>query len=163
MKRVALALMLCASPLAAQDLQYSDRGTELCLADAEGYAAKLACAGASANQCMEDTPGGSSTYGMGGCLDRELQFWDQRLNDNYAAVMVQAKRRDADAVPASEDRAGVADALREMQRAWIEFRDKACTYEAALWQGGTGQGPAAISCLMEQTARQALSLDVWED
>jgi uncharacterized protein YecT (DUF1311 family) len=50
-----------------------------------------------------------------------------------------------------------------MQRAWIEFRDKACTYEAALWQGGTGQGPAAISCLMEQTARQALSLDVWED
>ena len=57
---------------------------------------------------------------------------------------------------------GVADALREMQRAWIVFRDKACTYEASLWQGGTGRGPAAINCLMQQTARQALSLDVWE-
>jgi len=42
------------------------------------------------------------------------------------------------------------------------FRDKACTYEASLWQGGTGRGPAAINCLMQQTARQALSLDVWE-
>ncbi|HBU55329.1 MAG TPA: DUF1311 domain-containing protein, partial [Sulfitobacter sp.] len=92
MKPLALALMLCASPLAAQDLQYTDRGTEICLADADGFAAEMACVGVSANQCMEDSPGGGSTYGMGGCLDRELQFWDQRLNDNYAAVMVQAKR-----------------------------------------------------------------------
>nr|WP_272903288.1 lysozyme inhibitor LprI family protein [Sulfitobacter sp. M39] len=154
--------MLCASPLAAQDLQYTDRGTEICLADADGFAAEMACVGVSANQCMEDSPGGNSTYGMGGCLDRELQFWDQRLNDNYAAVMVQAKRMDADAIPGPEGRLGVADSLREMQRAWIVFRDKACTYEASLWQGGTGRGPAAINCLMRQTARQALSLDVWE-
>ena len=150
MKPLGIALMLCASPLAAQDLQYTDRGTEICLADADGFAAEMACVGVSANQCM------------GGCLDRELQFWDQRLNDNYAAVMVQAKRMDADAIPGPEGSPGVADALREMQRAWIVFRDKACTYEASLWQGGTGRGPAAINCLMQQTARQALSLDVWE-
>ena len=150
MKPLGIALMLCASPLAAQDLQYTDRGTEICLADADGFAAEMACVGVSANQCMD------------GCLDRELQFWDQRLNDNYAAVMVQAKRMDADAIPGPEGSPGVADALREMQRAWIVFRDKACTYEASLWQGGTGRGPAAINCLMQQTARQALSLDVWE-
>lgn len=162
MKPLGIALMLCASPPAAQDLQYTDRGTEICLADADGFAAEMACVGVSANQCMEDSPGGSSTYGMGGCLDRELQFWDQRLNDKYAAVMVQAKRMDADAIPGPEGSPGVADALREMQRAWIVFRDKACTYEASLWQGGTGRGPAAINCLMQQTARQALSLDVWE-
>ncbi|MFT6447418.1 MAG: hypothetical protein ACJA1J_003689, partial [Sulfitobacter pontiacus] len=50
MKPLVLALMLCASPLAAQDLQYTDRGTEICLADADGFAAEMACVGVSANQ-----------------------------------------------------------------------------------------------------------------
>jgi len=33
------------------------------------------------DQCYGDTPGVSSTYGICGCLDRELQFWTKRLND----------------------------------------------------------------------------------
>ena len=45
-----------------------------------------------------------------------------------------------------------------MQRAWIAFRDARCNWEAALWQGGTGAGPAQLSCLMVETGRQTMAL-----
>ena len=159
LKRTLIAAILAspATPLAAQDLTFNTEITASCVAHAPDLAGQMACVGASANACMEDTPGGSSTVAMSGCLDRELQYWDDKLNEHYASALRRA--RDADEYV---DGTPSATALREMQRAWIVFRDKACTYEASLWQGGTGRGPAAINCLMHQTARQALSLDVWE-
>ena len=159
LKRTLIAAILAspATPLAAQDLTFNTEITASCVAHAPDLAGQMACVGASANACMEDTPGGSSTVAMSGCLDRELQYWDDKLNEHYASALRRA--RDADEYV---DGTPSATALREMQRAWIVFRDKACTYEASLWQGGTGRGPAAINCLMQQTARQALSLDVWE-
>jgi len=161
MIRLAAVLTLLAAPVLAQDLQYTDRGTESCLEEAESYGAKIDCAGASAGQCMEDTPGGQSTVGMGGCLDRELSYWDGLLNSHYKVAMAQAKNLDAERPASMKDLPGAAAALREMQRAWIPFRDKACAYEASLWSGGTGQGPAALSCLMQQTAKQTLTLEPW--
>jgi uncharacterized protein YecT (DUF1311 family) len=50
-------------------------------------------------------------------------------------------------------------ALREMQRAWIPFRDARCGFEMSLWGGGTGGGPAYAECLMIVTAEQALYLE----
>lgn len=161
MIRLAAVLTLLAAPVLAQDLQYTDRGTQSCLEQAESYGAKIDCAGASAGQCMEDTPGGHSTVGMGGCLDRELAYWDALLNSHYKVAMAQAKNLDAERPASMKDLPGAAAALREMQRAWIPFRDKACAYEASLWSGGTGQGPAALSCLMQQTAKQTLTLEPW--
>jgi uncharacterized protein YecT (DUF1311 family) len=159
--RLAAVLTLLASPAVAQDLKYSDASTQSCLEEAESYGAKIDCAGASAGQCMDDTPGGHSTVGMGGCLDRELAYWDGLLNSHYNAAMTQAKNLDADRPASMKDLPGAATALRDMQRAWIPFRDKACGYEASLWAGGTGQGPATLSCLMQQTAKQALTLEPW--
>ncbi|WP_372993714.1 lysozyme inhibitor LprI family protein [Sulfitobacter sp.] len=161
MIRLAAVLTLLAAPVLAQDLQYTDRGTQSCLEQAESYGAKIDCAGASAGQCMEDTPGGHSTVGMGGCLDRELAYWDGLLNSHYKVAMAQAKNLDAERPASMKGLPGAAAALREMQRAWIPFRDKACAYEASLWSGGTGQGPAALSCLMQQTAKQTLTLEPW--
>ncbi len=45
-----------------------------------------------------------------------------------------------------------------MQRAWIGFRDAKCGYEAAQWGGGTGAGPASVTCHLHETARQMLYL-----
>ena len=42
----------------------------------------------------------------------------------------------------------IADSLRDMQRAWITFRDAKCDWETVQWGGGTGAGPARLSCLM---------------
>jgi uncharacterized protein YecT (DUF1311 family) len=46
----------------------------------------------------------------------------------------------------------VAEALRDMQRAWIAYRDASCDYERAQWGGGTGGGPATAGCLMRTRA-----------
>jgi uncharacterized protein YecT (DUF1311 family) len=56
-----------------------------------------------------------------------------------------------------------AQALRDMQRAWIGFRDATCAFERAYWGGGTGGGGtggglAQVSCLMQMTGEQALYL-----
>ena len=71
--------------------------------------------------------------------------------------LMQAMRRADDGV--SERLAIQADSLRDMQRAWIGFRDARCTYEASLWQGGTGASPAVLNCRLQETAEQALYLN----
>lgn len=147
-----------AGPGLAQELDFRMDATLSCLSGAEDVGAKRACIGASANLCMERTPGGYSTVGMNGCLDRELSYWDGRLNDSYGGLRAreQAQDRDYGGGPGYLKR---ADALRDMQRAWIPYRDATCAYERAQWGGGTGGGPATLSCLMYLTAEQALYLE----
>ncbi len=152
----ACALVL-AGPAQAQDLIFSPAGTEACIAEAPG--AEASCIGASAQACMLDTPGGSSTVVTGGCLERERLYWDARLNAAYRARMAEARAADADARAQGYRAPPQEDALREMQRAWIAFRDARCTWAASLWGGGTGGGPAAIGCAMQLTGEQALYLE----
>lgn len=157
MRAVLLACALLAGPVAAQEITYSDAATVECLAGAQEFTDQRACIGLSSNLCME-APGGYSTYGMGGCLDAELTFWDGLLNENYRARMVQSKSADEDAALYQPELPSQAEALRDMQRAWITFRDAACDYERSQWGGGTGGGPATLACLMQMTGEQALRL-----
>jgi len=157
MRAALLACALLAGPVAAQEITYSDAATAECLAGAQEFTDQRACIGLSSNLCME-APGGYSTYGMGGCLDAELTFWDGLLNENYRARMVQSKSADEDAALYQPELPSQAEALRDMQRAWITFRDAACDYERSQWGGGTGGGPATLACLMQMTGEQALRL-----
>ncbi len=153
----AMALPVGASPAVTQDLVFSNAPTLACLAGAEGLV-RLGCIGASAQVCMA-TPAGGSTVGMGYCLSRELGYWDERLNANYAALRRQER---ALAVEMAALDAHVPDslaALREMQRAWMGYRDAVCTYEYSTWGGGTGGGPAHSACLLSLTGEQALMLE----
>ena len=155
MKTVTTILLLAASPLAAQDLAYSDTATLECLDAASDMPGRQACIGASAEACMEQTEGGSSTVVMGGCFDRERVFWDDRLNASYGEAKAFATEFDA----GNGTSTGLGAALVEMQRAWIPFRDSACAFEAAQWSGGTGAGPAATACHMRLTAEQTLRIE----
>lgn len=157
MIRSAALVAMLAGPVMAQEVPYSDAQTESCLASATGYAEKTACIGESSGLCM-NTPLGGSTVGMGACLDRELSYWDAMLNTNYQAQMIRAKAADEEAKAYNPDLASQANALREMQRAWITYRDAACDYERSKWGGGTGGGPATYACLMDLTGQQALRL-----
>lgn len=149
MTRLFMAILTCmTSPALAQDLTYSNIHTEACLQEALGAGETLNCIGASANQCMRETEGGSSTVGMGGCLDQERAYWDERLNDAYVRLLVQ-----------QADDVGMNEKLRDMQRAWITYRDARCDYEFAQWGGGTGGGPAVLACLMQATGEQTLLLE----
>ena len=149
-----MVLLALAGPVAAQDLVFSAAITESCLASGEAEA----CVGEAAVACMEQSDGGQTTVGMGGCLDKELTYWDGQLNAAYRAVMARAKAVDAEMQDLGATVSSQAKALLAMQRAWIVFRDEKCSYERSQWGGGTGGGPATLDCLMQETARQTFYL-----
>ncbi|WP_136441428.1 lysozyme inhibitor LprI family protein [Pacificoceanicola onchidii] len=155
MKRLLLiAAMSCAAPALgfAQDLSFSMATTEECFAS-EGTFDE--CVGASALACMEGDDAGFTTVGMGFCYEQERAAWDAELNRVYKDVMALSKQMDAENGAYAPSQ---AEALRAMQRAWIPFRDAKCAYERSQWGGGTGGGPATLSCLMYETARQVRDL-----
>ncbi len=156
--RFLILLSFLAMPAAAQDLVFSPLATESCLASTQDYDARRACIGASAEACMTDTPGGQSTYGMGGCLSAEAEYWDAQLNAVYAQVRASARATDAEMAEIGATVASQEQALRAMQRAWIAYRDATCDYEYSQWGGGTGGGPAISACLMRETGEQTLYL-----
>ncbi len=135
----------------AQDLSFSPQVTADCVSSGQPFEE---CIGAAAEDCMERN--GSATVVMSACYGAETDWWDARLNEIYSGVMAEAKgmvRVHGEHAPSQ------AEALRRMQRAWIAYRDETCSYEASLWGGGTGSGPAFNACLMRMTAEQGRYLD----
>lgn len=154
----ALGALVLGWPVRAQpELPFSPGETEACLRQAAGPAREI-CVGLSAAACME-TPDGYTTVGMSICLGSEFEYWDGRLNAAYRALLESDGRTDAEMADIGSAAPPLVPALREMQRAWIAFRDAACAYERAQWGGGTGGGPASTHCAMTITARQALALE----
>jgi uncharacterized protein YecT (DUF1311 family) len=102
------------------------------------------CIGVIAEPCMSE-PGGESNSGMAQCSYREAAVWDERLNQNY-------KKRLDDAEPAYRD------ALKKMQRAWIAYRDAKCG-AISVGEPGTMSIPMTASCILDETARQAIDLE----
>ncbi|MEM6587947.1 MAG: lysozyme inhibitor LprI family protein [Pseudomonadota bacterium] len=156
--RLLILLGFLATPAVGQDLIFSPEATESCLASTQDDHARLDCIGASAEACMRDTPGGNTTYGMGGCLSYEADYWDARLNAAYAEVIASARASDAEMKEYAAHLATQEANLREMQRAWIIYRDATCDYEYSQWGGGTGGGPAIAACIMRETGEQTLYL-----
>lgn len=150
------AAWLFSSPAAAQDqngLFYDFGATARCLAANDTLEGKTACIGRATEECIELT--GYATPVLSGCSDRELGDWDARLNAVYQEQRRRAAASDKDSFAGAPSQ---AEALREMQRAWIPYRDANCAYEASQWGGGTGAGPAYVGCLMQMTAEQTLYL-----
>lgn len=161
MKHLTLAVMALTvsqgSSAAAQDadgLYYSFGPTEVCVAESETISEKSECIGRAADACVDAT--GYATPVLSGCAMRELENWDAQLNAVYQAARAQSREFD---MGAGAHAPSLAVGLRDMQRAWIEYRDATCAYEAAQWGGGTGAGPAFASCLMRLTGEQALYLE----
>lgn len=154
-----LSVFLLMAPMAvSQELPFSPEATEACLAKAVLPSEETACIGTSANQCI-DTPDGYSTAGMGFCLGYERDYWDGRLNVIYGQLMELEEANDAEMTKIGASTPSSVNALREMQRAWIAFRDRACAYELSQWGGGSGGGPAVANCHMVMTGQQALRLE----
>jgi uncharacterized protein YecT (DUF1311 family) len=148
---VCALMVLGATPLAAQDLVFDIAPVEACIRANGGED----CAGRAADKCMEQSPGGYTTVGMGACTDHERAYWDGWLNTVYQQLYAKLAAEDAQIQSHAPKQ---AEALRDMQRAWIGFRDAKCGYVASQWGGGTGAGPAAVSCHLHETARQMLYL-----
>ncbi len=149
----AAACLAVPSEVLSQDLAFSPDATLTCLEAGGGSE----CVGLSASTCI-DTPDGYTTVGMGFCYDAERRLWDARLNEIYGRLLTLERKGEAELKDLGSSAPETVEPLRQMQRAWISFRDAACDYERVQWGGGTGGGPATVQCLMQETAAQTLRL-----
>lgn len=92
------------------------------------------------------------------CSYQEWQAADAELNAAYKQAMALLKQWDAD-LPADEK--GAATALKDAQRAWITFRDKACEAEGYAMKGGSAEPLLINGCmrvLTEERTRHLTSM-----
>lgn len=152
-KVLAVLFALLACPAASQD--FDPKIAEACLSAGrqamqggrsvnDGLAA---CVGDAAQAC-ENLSASPTTLDMNACRAAEAAWWDDRLNEVYGDLRQLVEARD-------ETR---TQGLRDMQRAWIAWRDAACAFEAGEYAGGTLAGTVAASCMMQRTGDQVLWL-----
>ncbi|MBB5722191.1 uncharacterized protein YecT (DUF1311 family) [Loktanella ponticola] len=122
-----------------------------CLRNSGSRGSRQACIGVSSGACMRAE---ASNHAMAytACTGAEWGDWDARLNSTYADLVHYQTYGDRDEM--------AVEKLREMQRAWITFRDAACEWDSVAWGGmlGVGAGPAVADCMMVLTAQQTLFL-----
>jgi uncharacterized protein YecT (DUF1311 family) len=146
----AILLMGIASVLAA-----SGARAEVAKPDARDAAAIQSCIKAAAGEprkqerCIAiiadpcaDRDDAQSTADQVACAAREVAVWDDILNETF--------RRLRDKLDAKQK-----VKLRDMQRAWIESRDRTCAFYWDYFQG-TMASPMSAFCGNHETARRAL-------
>ena len=101
------------------------------------------CIGIVADPCTESDDA-KSTADQVACAAREHAVWDDILNETF--------RRLRDKLDAKQK-----IKLRDMQRAWIESRDRTCAFYWDYHQG-TIAAPMSALCNNRETARRALFL-----
>ena len=104
------------------------------------------CIGVVVDPCLKRT---RSTADQNACADREFAVWDDILNETYRRLGKQLE----------EEQKGKA---REMQRSWIETRDKTCAFYWDYFQG-TMASPMSSYCNVRETARRAMFLKFFMD
>jgi uncharacterized protein YecT (DUF1311 family) len=95
-----------------------------------------------ADPCIEKN---GSNLGTADCYRIETVIWDAILNDNYKALL--------EAIDDKSDQ----NKLKEMQRAWIAYRDTTCDF---YWYKihGSMSVPMTAACQLRETARRAMLL-----
>jgi uncharacterized protein YecT (DUF1311 family) len=101
------------------------------------------CIDTIAGPCLK-RPGTLSTADMVACAGREAAVWDDILNETFRRL--NEKLDDAQRIK-----------LRDMQRAWIESRDRTCAFYDDYHQGTIAR-PMSALCINRETARRALFL-----
>jgi uncharacterized protein YecT (DUF1311 family) len=96
-----------------------------------------------ATPCTEK-PENTANINIADCYRVEQAIWDDLLNENFKAL-----RADLDDKQATK--------LRDMQRAWIAYRDTTCAFYMDK-MNGTLAIPVGNACAARETARRALLL-----
>jgi uncharacterized protein YecT (DUF1311 family) len=110
------------------------------------------CIGIVSDACME-TEDAQTTYGMMGCFGRESEVWDARLNTSYREQTETNSKKPEDKTEAKH--------LRNVQTAWIPWRDATCEvlYSNGIPLYGSQAKIEGVYCIMLLTARQALWME----
>ena len=114
-----------------------------CLFAANATAQELDCAYAMAQMDLNQ------------CAYQDWEAADADLNAAYKTATALMKEWDAN-MP--EDEKGAAAALKEAQRAWITFRDKACEAEGYAMKGGSAEPLLVYGCMRALTEERTSHL-----
>jgi uncharacterized protein YecT (DUF1311 family) len=90
----------------------------------------------------------NSNLGTADCYRVETAIWDEILNENYKELL------------ASLDEKEQEEKLREMQRAWIVYRDTTCDFYWVKIRGSMSV-PMTAACQLRETTRRAFLLAFW--
>lgn len=90
------------------------------------------------------------------CAERDWQAADAELNTVYKAAMEKMREMDS-YLPDSLK--GATEALRDAQRAWVPYRDKACAAYGFLARGGTLEPQLIYVCRAELTRTRVNELN----
>ena len=157
-----LILAVCLLPVAfearAQDFTIDPHLIDRCLAI--NGETPMRCVGRQADACILRNDGGPNMV-LSACMEAEAAVWDEILNRTFARVLEHARAQEGFDIGYQPDQ--LTNALRSMQRAWIEYRDATCDHELSrAFPFGSAAGPAANGCLMRETARQVFQLQFIE-
>ena len=140
---ICATLLLATTPSRAETPDAADSAkVQSCIKSAEGRERER-CIGVVADPCAEDSKA-QSTAGQVACATREFAVWDDILNETF--------RRLRDKLDDDQK-----TKLRDMQRAWITYRDTTCGFYHDKIRG-TMATPMAAACVARETARRALLL-----
>ena len=145
-----LALLVTAPAFAEEKPNPKDAATiEKCITSKTGrHWAWEQCIGIISEPCTKDEASMPPSEVIA-CEERERLVWDAILNKSYQALLKALE----------EDQ---QKKLREMQRAWIAWRDKNCDFLYDYFQG-TMANPMIAACLSRATGMQALYLRGFAD
>lgn len=105
----------------------------------------LALCGASAAAYTRDCNQAATQAEMNGCAAQDLSQADAELNQTYLAY--RAKLR-----PSQQNQ------IRDVQLAWLKYRDLSCRFESANVSGGSAAGMVLQNCLADKTRQRAREL-----
>ena len=106
----------------------------------------VTCLGLISGPCI-DNPDNFDTLAMAECFRREAAAWDQILNEDYQALIALLD-------------AEQTEAIRDVQRAWIAFRDADCAFHHILIRGTMAVFTEA-ACLAAHTADRVFSVHAY--
>ncbi|MEJ8573948.1 lysozyme inhibitor LprI family protein [Microbaculum marinum] len=90
------------------------------------------------------------------CSNEDYKAADSELNAAYKKAMASMKETDS-YLPEGEK--GAAKALLAAQRAWIEYRDRACESETFLVKGGSMEPMIYAECMTRITRERTAALE----
>jgi len=114
-------------------------------------ATALAAGPATAQNCKD--PRDQIT--MNHCASERLQVADRELNAAYDKARVYMRELDSASTAGMK---GAAIALRDAQRAWIAYRDKACELDGFRFRGGSMEPLVVASCKTRLTRQRTKEL-----
>jgi uncharacterized protein YecT (DUF1311 family) len=82
---------------------------------------------------------------MNVCAARDYEREDRRLNQTYRDLIAKLEQ-------------GKREKLREVQRAWLSYRDLNCDFQSDDYQGGTIYSLIQSSCLADMTKQRTKDL-----